>query len=524
MGLAQLASLVNVTPTCLFPISNLEMKDKVKVYVKVRPPLPPESEQLAIDLLDTSTLLLKKGLARYTMRFDAVFPPDTSQEQAFQAAIPTIDRFIAGHNATILAYGQTGAGKTYTLMGEETDESLQSKQGLVQQAVCRVLSRLRKEEFQCFSSILQVYNEVITDLLDLSADKQLRAIEDSQGKLTLPDLLYVPVTNEADTLNYIRLGLTNRKTRATAGHMKSSRSHCVFQLMLIRNGIESRLRIVDLAGSEKFEIPKNAKEDERKIRAKEIISINKSLGVLGACVEALGNASRTHIPYRDSKLTRLLRDTLEGDALVLVYVCVSPSVSCTVETHNSLQFADRAKRCLLAAPMAEKPMNLKAALLNEQNLRKDLERQMISREEELQRLKAENELLTRKLLRLSGQKKVRFLSDISPEEVGYDVHNERYNDDRIFDHISAFQDAAEASLESSGNTRKRLNFEESSVIIETVQSVESNQSIEEDLEAISPAASPDLKAGQEVETAQALPPPSSASILLKHWLQFEASR
>jgi hypothetical protein len=299
--------------------------------------------------------------------------------------------------------------------------------------------------------------------------------------------------------------------------------------MLIRNGVESRLRIVDLAGSEKFEIPKNAKEDERKIRAKEIISINKSLGVLGACVEAIGNASRTHIPYRDSKLTRLLRDTLEGDAVVLVYVCVSPSVSCTVETHNSLQFADRAKRCLLAAPMAEKPMNLKAALLNEQNLRKDLERQMISREEELQRLKAENDMLNRKLQRLSGQKKVRFLSDISPEEVGYDVHNERYNDDRIFDHISAFQDSAEVSLESSGNTRKRLNFEESSVIIETVQSVDSNQSIEEDLEAISPAESPDLKGGEvgtpeKAGSSQALPLPSSSSILLKHWLQFEASR
>ncbi|CAB5395918.1 unnamed protein product [Rhizophagus irregularis] len=280
---------------------------------------------------------------------------------------------VEGYNVTILAYGQTGSGKTYS-MGTAVDGS--NIQGIIPRAIRKLFADLheRKEqnpfyEFEVYVSFLELYNEDLIDLLNPQSRENnkkgkndLMIREDANGQIYLSGVKEVQVSNPDELLGQLQKGSLYRTVASTDMNMVSSRSHAIFSVILKQTGIESleenkenddppaqksltpkvtsKFHFVDLAGSERLKRTNSIGD-----RAKEGIAINGSLLALGNVICALGDESRkvTHIPYRDSKLTRLLQDSLGGNSQTLMLACVSPSDSNFMETLNTLKYANRAR-------------------------------------------------------------------------------------------------------------------------------------------------------------------------------------
>ena len=258
-------------------------------------------------------------------------------------------------------------------------------------------------------------------------------------------MTYANVNNINDALKYLILGLKNRVTGPTLGNTKSSRSHSIFQITLVQQhkGSKlkpkiSRLRIVDLAGSEKFKIPANISQQEKLIRIQELTSINTSLSTLGYCISSLQDRRRTHIPFRNSKLTRILSDSLSGSSKITFIVCISPSISSSSETFSTLQFANRAKKAFLDGRFLSKNKRIRSrtsrlkrsasidfialskAYKKEKNLRERLEQELASKSNQkihhqLSCLKIQNEELKKEILHLKRSQTF----DRSPDQVLY---------------------------------------------------------------------------------------------------------
>ncbi|GBC24959.2 P-loop containing nucleoside triphosphate hydrolase protein [Rhizophagus irregularis DAOM 181602=DAOM 197198] len=321
--------------------------------------------------------------------FDYVFPSDIEQEDVFHGcASPLIDKLVEGYNVTILAYGQTGSGKTYT-MGTTLDGSNipLEHQGIIPRAIRKLFADLheRKEknpsyEFEVYVSFLELYNEDFKDLLypqsrenNKKGKCDLMIREDANGQIYWAGVKEVQVSDLDELLEQLQKGSLRRTVASTDMNMVSSRSHAIFSVILKQTRIEnleenkendvspaeslagskrksrqktltskvaSKFHFVDLAGSEGLKRT-NAVGD----RAKEGIAINGGLLALGNVISALGDESRkfTHIPYRDSKLTRLLQDSLGGNSQTLMLACVSPADSNFMETLNTLKYANRAR-------------------------------------------------------------------------------------------------------------------------------------------------------------------------------------
>ncbi|RIB15867.1 P-loop containing nucleoside triphosphate hydrolase protein, partial [Gigaspora rosea] len=299
--------------------------------------------------------------------FDYVFPSDTEQEEVFQdCAISLLDKFVEGYNVTILAYGQTGSGKTYS-MGTALDGSNISAEhitaGMVPRSIHRLFNDLndRKSknpsyQFEVFVTFLELYNEDLVDLLNpqnreniKKGKNDLMIREDSNGQIYWAGVKEIPVNSPKELLDQLQQGSSYRTVASTDMNMVSSRSHAIFSVILkqtkkkpktLTSKIVSKFHFVDLAGSERLKRT-NAVGD----RAKEGIAINGGLLALGNVISALGDESRkaTHVPYRDSKLTRLLQDSLGGNSQTLMLACVSPADSNFMETLNTLKYANRAR-------------------------------------------------------------------------------------------------------------------------------------------------------------------------------------
>lgn len=300
-----------------------------------------------------------------TFTFDKVFGPSAQQRDLYdQAVIPIVNEVLEGFNCTIFAYGQTGTGKTYTMEGEgkrsksAPNGELPSDAGVIPRAVKQIFDTLESQnaEYSVKVTFLELYNEEITDLLapdDLSKvmleDKQrkpLALMEDGKGGVLVRGLEEEIVTSANEIFTLLERGSAKRRTAETLLNKQSSRSHSLFSITihikeatpegeeLIKCG---KLNLVDLAGSENI-----SRSGAREGRAREAGEINKSLLTLGrvitALVEHLG-----HVPYRDSKLTRLLRDSLGGRTKTCIIATVSPSVHCLEETLSTLDYAHRAK-------------------------------------------------------------------------------------------------------------------------------------------------------------------------------------
>ncbi|XP_059646666.1 kinesin-like protein KIN-5C [Cornus florida] len=298
--------------------------------------------------------------------FDKVFGPSAQQKDLYeQAVIPIVHEVLEGFNCTIFAYGQTGTGKTYTMEGEckrsksGPNGELPPEAGVIPRAVKQIFDTLEGQnaEYSVKVTFLELYNEEITDLLapeELSRvvaledkqKKQLPLMEDGKGGVLVRGLEEEIVTSANEIFTLLERGSAKRRTAETLLNKQSSRSHSLFSITihikeatpegeeLIKCG---KLNLVDLAGSENI-----SRSGAREGRAREAGEINKSLLTLGrvinALVEHLG-----HIPYRDSKLTRLLRDSLGGRTKTCIIATVSPAVHCLEETLSTLDYAHRAK-------------------------------------------------------------------------------------------------------------------------------------------------------------------------------------
>ncbi|XP_055305522.1 kinesin-like protein KIF3A isoform X3 [Sitodiplosis mosellana] len=267
-------------------------------------------------------------------------------------ARPIVDKVLEGYNGTILAYGQTGTGKTYTMSGNST--SPQTK-GVIPNTFAHIFGHIAKakdnQKFLVRVSYMEIYNEEVRDLLakEIKGEtkRSLEVKERADIGVYVKDLSGYVVNNADDLDNIMKLGNKNRATGATKMNVESSRSHAIFSITVESSetddkGIEhvkmGKLQLVDLAGSER-----QSKTQATGIRLKEATKINLSLSVLGNVISALVDGKSTHIPYRNSKLTRLLQDSLGGNSKTVMCASISPADSNYVETISTLRYASRAK-------------------------------------------------------------------------------------------------------------------------------------------------------------------------------------
>ncbi|XP_010920785.2 kinesin-like protein KIN-5B [Elaeis guineensis] len=303
--------------------------------------------------------LVNKQLDK-TFTFDKVFGPKIQQRSVYDHAIaPIVNDVLEGFNCTVFAYGQTGTGKTYTMEGgmKHKGGDLSADAGVIPRAVRHIFDTLeaQKADYNMKVTFLELYNEEITDLLApedhtrFTEDRQRRPIslmEDGKGGAVIRGLEEVVVYSANEIYKLLEHGSARRRTADTLLNKQSSRSHSVFSITIhvkeAARGNEElikcgRLNLVDLAGSENI-----SRSGSREARGREAGEVNKSLLTLGRVITALVEHSG-HIPYRDSKLTRLLRESLGGKAKTCFIATVSPSIHCLDETLSTLDYAYRAK-------------------------------------------------------------------------------------------------------------------------------------------------------------------------------------
>jgi len=342
--------------------------ESVQVLVRIRPHNSKElqlgDDSSCLTLLGTRAVTCTvPGRDPRTFAFDNVlFGPQT---EVFEVSgMPMVDNCMSGYNSSIFAYGQTGAGKTHTMLGQIDKSKSPSERGLAPRVFEYLFQKIGEEEdakgrdslrYSCRCSFLEIYNETITDLLNPSATN-LQIREDTHGCF-VEYLTETEVLNVDDVLTLMRHGAENRHTGETRLNRESSRSHSVFTCTVEKtskasNGVTSvicsRLNLIDLAGSERVHGGALGGSHAVGNHFKEAVHINKSLTTLGRVIMELVEAQRSgrlgrHIPYRDSRLTFLLQDSLGGNAKTQIIANVSPSTICAAETLSTLYFVQRAK-------------------------------------------------------------------------------------------------------------------------------------------------------------------------------------
>ncbi|XP_072510408.1 kinesin-like protein KIF21A isoform X7 [Notamacropus eugenii] len=363
-------------------------ESSVRVAVRIRPQLAKEKIE-GCHICTSVTpgepqVFLGKDKA---FTFDYVFDIESQQEQIYTQCIEKlIEGCFEGYNATVFAYGQTGAGKTYT-MGTGFDVNIiEEEQGIISRAVKHLFKCIEEKkeiaikngvpppDFKVNSQFLELYNEEVLDLFDTTRDidaknkkSNIRIHEDSTGGIYTVGVTTRSVNTESEMMQCLKLGALSRTTASTQMNVQSSRSHAIFTIHLCQTRVcpkidaenvtdnkiitessqmnefetlTAKFHFVDLAGSERLKRTGATGE-----RAKEGISINCGLLALGNVISALGDKSKraTHVPYRDSKLTRLLQDSLGGNSQTVMIACVSPSDRDFMETLNTLKYANRAR-------------------------------------------------------------------------------------------------------------------------------------------------------------------------------------
>lgn len=280
--------------------------------------------------------------------FDRLFDENCSQDDVFyHTSKPLIDNILDGYNATVFAYGATGCGKTHTISGTPEHP------GIIFLTTKELFERIEALQdthvVDVSMSYLEIYNETIRDLLQPNNNKSLILREDAEKRISVSNLSSHRPESVEEVMDMILKGNENRTMSPTDANATSSRSHAVLQINVTQRPRTAELSeahtfatfsMIDLAGSERAAATKNRGE-----RLLEGANINKSLLALGNCINALCDPrQKNHVPYRDSKLTRLLKFSLGGNCKTVMIVCVSPSSSHYDETLNTLKYADRAKK------------------------------------------------------------------------------------------------------------------------------------------------------------------------------------
>ncbi|XP_031504933.1 kinesin-like protein KIN-14R isoform X2 [Nymphaea colorata] len=330
----------------------VEMKGNIRVFCRCRPLSKEEIEagsSTAVEFesaKDGEVAVRTNGGTKKLFKYDAVFSPQASQAEVFEETAPFAASVLDGYNVCIFAYGQTGTGKTFTMEG--TEESRGVNYRTLNELFRIIGERNGLLKYELSVSVLEVYNEHIRDLLASTsqpgqAAKRLEIRQEADGIHHVPGLVEAQVNNMDEVWHVLQTGSNARATGSTNSNEHSSRSHCVHCVTVrgenMMNGecTRSKLWLVDLAGSERL-----AKTDVQGERLKEAQNINKSLSALGDVISSLATKS-PHIPYRNSKLTHLLQDSLGGDSKTLMFVQISPNENDVNETLCSLNFASRVK-------------------------------------------------------------------------------------------------------------------------------------------------------------------------------------
>ncbi|XP_049845788.1 osmotic avoidance abnormal protein 3 isoform X1 [Schistocerca gregaria] len=284
--------------------------------------------------------------------FDGVYDVNSTTEELYNEAVyPLVEGVLEGYNTTIFAYGQTGCGKSFTMQGICEP---QSQRGIIPKSFEHLFEAISVSEgtkYLVLASFLEIYNEEIRDLLGNEVKRKLELKEHSDKGLYVQDLSLHPVQSVSESEQLMARGWKNRATGATLMNADSSRSHSIFSIQLemmpvsalecdipVNKVRKGKLNLVDLAGSER-----QSKTGAAGDRLKEAIKINLSLTALGHVISALVDGKSTHIPYRDSKLTRLLQDSLGGNTKTLMVGCISPADNNYDETLSTLRYVNRAK-------------------------------------------------------------------------------------------------------------------------------------------------------------------------------------
>ncbi|KAJ8900102.1 hypothetical protein K2173_024218 [Erythroxylum novogranatense] len=356
-------------------------KENVTVTVRFRPLSPREirqGEEIAW-YADGETIVRNEHNPSIAYAYDRVFGPTTTTRHVYDvAAQHVVSGAMEGINGTIFAYGVTSSGKTHTMHGD------QRSPGIIPLAVKDAFSIIQEtpnREFLLRVSYLEIYNEVVNDLLN-PAGQNLRIREDTQGTF-VEGIKEEVVLSPAHALSLIAAGEEHRHVGSTNFNLLSSRSHTIFTLTIESSPCGensegeavnlSQLHLIDLAGSE------SSKAETTGLRRKEGSYINKSLLTLGTVISKLTDGRATHIPYRDSKLTRLLQSSLSGHGRVSLICTVTPSSSSSEETHNTLKFAHRAKHIEIQAAQNK--------IIDEKSLIKKYQNEIRCLKEELEQLK-----------------------------------------------------------------------------------------------------------------------------------------
>ncbi|GMR61799.1 hypothetical protein PMAYCL1PPCAC_31994, partial [Pristionchus mayeri] len=300
--------------------------------------------------------------------FDAAFGPNSSQEDVHEATTAhLVESVVQGYNATIFAYGATGSGKTYTMIGTK------EQPGLMSLLTRSLYEKIDLDECTVQLSYLEVYNEVIRDLLNPSAGI-LELMEDDKGNVRVPGLSSVRAPNMNRIMQILQEGNLRRTQEATEANKTSSRSHALLQVNLMKNNRQhGKLFLIDLAGSERASNTNNTGQ-----RLKEGAAINRSLLALGNVINSLSSGKKTgFVNYRDSKLTRLLKDSLGGNARTCMIAHVTAASGHYEETYNTLVYASRAKN-ITTRPTQNRPSSADAGYTEAlREMRKEVDRRSI---------------------------------------------------------------------------------------------------------------------------------------------------
>ncbi|KAL5755256.1 hypothetical protein ACOSP7_023476 [Xanthoceras sorbifolium] len=325
-----------------------ETKGNIRVFCRCRPLNKEEISAASATVVDFDAAkngdlgILTSSSTKKIFKFDRVYSPKDDQVDVFADASPLVISVLDGYNVCIFAYGQTGTGKTFTMEGTEQKRGVNYR--TLEQLFEIAKERSETSTYNISVSVLEVYNEQIRDLLATSpTSKKLEIKQSSEGFHHVPGIVEAKVDNIKDVWNVLQAGSNARAVGSNNVNEHSSRSHCMLCIMVkaknLINGecTKSKLWLVDLAGSERL-----ARTEAQGERLKEAQNINRSLSALGDVIYALATKS-SHIPYRNSKLTHLLQDSLGGDSKTLMFVQISPSERDLSETLSSLNFATRVR-------------------------------------------------------------------------------------------------------------------------------------------------------------------------------------
>ncbi|XP_045782885.1 protein claret segregational-like [Maniola jurtina] len=333
-----------------------DLKGNIRVYCRVRPPLESEASKplYNLNVLDACSIEVekiellnsaRKGKSQHSFTFDGIFTPHSTQEDVFAEVSQMVQSALDGYNVCIFAYGQTGSGKTYTMEGGCGVEQY----GIIPRAINMIftcMDDLKRMgwDLTIKASFLEIYNEIIYDLLNSCKDQVIHEIKMMNSKgtdLYVSNLKEEEVKSSHDFIRLMLFAQRNRQTAATINNERSSRSHSVAQIRITavnekrKEKFTSNLNLVDLAGSE------SGKTTQRMDETKHI---NRSLSELAKVILSL-QTNQSHIPYRNSKLTHLLMPSLGGNSKTLMLVNINQFDECFGETLNSLRFATKVNSC-----------------------------------------------------------------------------------------------------------------------------------------------------------------------------------